>query len=302
MRGRAWLATLAAFLFLVAFGCGGGGGGTTGGTTGGGFTLVGRVIWASTGAAPNPQATVQVGAASTLTDPGDGSFLLDVASGSTAAVVVYRASPNSDPISFTFTFQPIADGVLDIGDLWIGPTRVTVIGRVLSTADNSPIAGATVRFAGRSGQTDASGAYALADVAYDPNNLAAFLGIQGVVTSSGFNAQTFFPDSGAVDGVVTIPDVLMSPVSDPNPPPTPYNIWGVISPQSAASGTIVTLLRDGLAVRQFNVGADQRYAFWITQGTYTLRFRNPGLGLSAPDVTLALQRNDEVIRKDATLQ
>lgn len=302
MRGSAWIVIAVAALIWAAFGCGGGGGGTTGGTTGGGFTVVGRVIWASTGAAPNPPATVQVGTASASTDPGDGSFLLEVAAGSSTAVVVYRASQGSDPISFTFSFQPIAEGVLDIGDLWIGPSRVTVVGRVLSTADNGPIAGATVRFAGRSGQTDAAGTYTLEEVAYDPNNLAAFLGIQGTVTSPGFNAQTFFPDSGAMDGVVTIPDVLMSPVSDPNPPPTPYNIWGLISPQPAASGTIVTLLRDGVPVRQFNVGTDQRYAFWITQGTYTLRFQNPGLGLSAPDVTVTLSQNDEVIRKDATLQ
>ncbi|MBV6457759.1 MAG: hypothetical protein HONBIEJF_00878 [Fimbriimonadaceae bacterium] len=294
--------TLVLFALLVLIGCGGGGGG--GGTdTGGGGSrlLVGRVLWVPTGAPTNPESTVQVGTATAQTNLDDGSFEIAAPETATEIVVVWRATPNSSPVVFTF---PVAAGsdTTDLGDLWIGPETTTVTGRVLSTADNVPIADAEVSFGGRSTKTGIDGTWTLTNIAYSSTDLASFLGIQGKVSKAGFNATTFFPVQGAIGGVVTIPDILMSPESDPDPPPSPFNIWGTVSPSEFASGTIVQLLENGVPIRQFTVGADGKYAFWIVAGNYVIRANNPGNGKTAADQSVTLPSSDTVIRKDVALQ
>jgi len=296
------LLVLIALLMLI--GCGGGGGGGGGGTnTGGGVTrlLVGRVLWVPTGAPTNPESTVQVGAATAQTNLDDGSFEISAPETATEIIVVWRATPNSSPVVFTFQV-PAGVDTTDLGDLWIGPETTTVTGRVLSTADSVPIPDAEVSFGGRTTKTAADGTWTLANIAYSSTDLASFLGIQGKVTRAGFNATTFFPAQGAVGGVVTIPDILMSPESDPNPPPSPFNIWGTVSPSQFASGTIVQLLENGVPIRQFTVGADGKYAFWIVAGSYVIRANNPGNGKSAADQSVTLPTSDTVLRKDVALQ
>lgn len=295
------LLSLALFAMLLLIGCGGGGGG--GGTTGGDVTrlLVGRVLWVPTGAPTNPEATVQVGTATAQTNPTDGSFEVAAPTTATEIVVIWRATPDSSPVVFTFTVGASTE-TTDLGDLWIGPETTTVVGRVLSTADSIPIADAEVSFGGRTTKSASDGSWTLTNVAYSSTDLASFLGIQGKVTRAGFNATTFFAAQGAIGGIVTIPDILMSPESDPNPPPAPYNIWGTVSPLAFASGTIVQLLENGVPIRQFTVGADGKYAFWVVAGSYVIRANNPGNGKTATDQSITLPTSDTILRKDVALQ
>lgn len=295
---RLFLCFVAACLLI---GCGGGGGG--GGSTGGGQTrtLVGRVLWVPTGAPTNPASTVQVGSVTATTNLNDGSFEIAAPEAAADVVVVFRPTPGATPVVFTFPI-PAGTGITDVGDLWIGPETVVVVGRVVSTVDDSGVANADVSFAGRTVKTSVDGTWTLQGIAYSSTDLASFLGIQGRVTKAGFNATLFFPSQGAIGGVVTIPDIRMSPESDPNPPPTPHNLWGTVSPAQLAPGTIVQLRENGQTVRQFTVGSDGRYFFWVVAGNYVIRASNPGNGTSAADQSVSLPTNDTVIRKDVALQ
>src|SRR5688572_10897098 len=115
-------------LLIALTGCGGGGGGNTGGGTG--ATITGRVLRVDTGGATNPPASVQVGSRSTLTSVVDGSFSLAVPPGTTSVLVDTQSSLGV----FTFTF-PAASGTQDVGDLWVGPEKVTLSGRVLDSTN-----------------------------------------------------------------------------------------------------------------------------------------------------------------------
>jgi hypothetical protein len=274
--------------------CGGGGGG---GTSGGGATLVGRVLQVETGGPPNPQASVQVGSRSTLTDPGDGSFQLGVPTG-TAALTVDTMTQTSGV--WQFAFAP-ASGVTDVGDLWVGPERVTLRGTVRDSTNNGPVPGATVAFGGRSGATDAFGVFNLTDVAYSSQTQTAFWGIVGTVRASGFFRTDFSAQPNvAIGGVVDVGDIFITPLSDPNPPTTPFNIWGMVSAQGGPQGAIVRLKVGGNDVRVFNVGADGRYLFFVVPGTYTISASKGAQ--TAPDQQVTLTSANQVIRRDFNLQ
>ncbi|MEQ1822386.1 MAG: hypothetical protein ABL949_07745 [Fimbriimonadaceae bacterium] len=279
------IALLLLILLIVA--CGGGGGGGSAPAT-----LVGRILDVKTGGPISPKATVQVGSQSVQTAD-DGSFQLAVTTGTTSLTVdanTYGA--------FQFTFPAAAD-VTDVGDLWVGPQKVRVTGRVLNSSDNQAVVGGTVSFAGRRAVTNSVGTYVLNDVAYSSTNLAAFWGIVGNSKATGF-FKVDFTAAGktASAGTVTLDDLRMTPQGDSNPPPFPFTLWGRISPSINAPGTIVTLKLSGTPVRIFNVGADGAYYFWVLPGSYTIEAVKGTLtGNSSATIT----QTNQVVQKDVSL-
>jgi hypothetical protein len=295
MNSKIALPRLLALISLVVLGliilaCGGGGGGVQPGAT-----AVGRVLSVETGGPPNPQASVQALGSSTLTSSSDGSFQLNVPEGTTSLTV----DPRTGVGVWIFATQPIS-GTTDVGDLWIGPERISLRGRVLNSTNSQPVANATVSFGGRRGVSGADGRFSLNEVAYSSATQTAFWGIVGSVTANGFFRVEFTTaPHTASGGIVNIGDLLVTPTSDPVPPGQPFNIWGRILPSAQAPGTIVTLKQNGNAVRIFNVGSDGSYLFWVLPGTYTISFAKGSL--TAPDQTVTLTQPNEVIRRDATL-
>lgn len=288
-----WGSAFFALLTLALIGCGGGGGGGGGGSNA--ATVTGRVIQVETGAAPNPTASVQMGNSSVFTDPSDGSFQLQTSNGNTQVTVDTRSA------SGVWTFQvPPVSGVTDVGDLWVGPEKVTLQGVVRNSSDNSVIPNATVRFGGRSGVTNGTGTFTIADVAYSSATQVSFWGIPGTVQASGFFASTFSAaPQTAVGGIVDVGTILLVPTSSPNPPGLPYNIWGQITASGGPSGSIVRLKQSGNDVRVFNVGPDGRYFFFVPAGSYTI---SASKGAStAPDVNVTLSSPTEVIQRDIAI-
>lgn len=277
---------------LVAISCGGGGGG--GGATG--ITLTGRVLSIVTGGSLNPGVIVQSTNGTTATTSiVDGSF--SVASPASATSLLANAGSLG---VFTFTFPAATQTTTDVGDLWVGPEKVTVVGTLRDAASGNGIAGGKVQFGGQNAVTDSTGQFAIANVAYSSTSTAGFLGLVGTAQATGFFPNTYTSNGNtAVSGLVDVGIVLLSPLSDTTPPGGPYTIWGKISPAASALGTIVTLKQAGTAIRQFTVGTDGRYQFWVPTGTYTIEYRNGGL--TAPTQTVTLATSSDVIQKDVTL-
>jgi len=279
---------LFAILGVLLAGCGGGGGPATT------FTVTGRVLSVVSDGPVNPSARIQVGGTTATTNAADGSFTIQVPSGTTSLTVDTLSSFGV----FVFTVPSItADS--DVGDLWVGPEKVTVTGTVRNSTDSTPIANADVNFGGVVGKTNASGGFSLSNVAYSTDNIQGFFSVVGSARATGFFASNFSPTQPAVAGVVTVDDILLTPSTDTTPPPGPYNIWGRINPSSLAAGTLVTLSQNGNAVRQFTVGSDGKYFFWVPAGTYTISFANGSHTAADQSVTLAQQ--NQVVEKDATL-
>lgn len=276
-------------LVLVVIGCGGGGGSVPTPTA----TLVGRVLDVRNGGPIAPAATVQVGSRSVQTQA-DGSFQLAVPAGTTSVTVDAGTFG-----AFTFTFGA-ASGTTDVGDLWVGPNKVTVTGRVIDSTDGSAVVGAVVTFAGQRAVTNAVGTYRLTNVAYSTTSQAAFWGIVGKVRATDYFDISFTASGvAAVSGTVTLEDIRMTPSDGTTPPPFPFTIWGTVSPSGDASGTVVTLKEAGNAVRVYNVGSDGAYYFWVVPGTYTIEARK---GALADDDSATLTQTNQVIRRDLNLQ
>ncbi len=290
LAGAAVLSGAMAALSLLP-GCGGGGGG------GALATLVGRILNVESGGPTNPQSSVQVGSRSTLTSATDGSFQLS-APKNTTQLSVDTFNPNLGV--WTFTFPP-ANGVTDVGDLWVGPERVTLTGKVRDSTTANPVAGASVSFAGRSATSAADGSFSLLDVAYSSATQTAFWGIVGTVRATGYFRTDFSAQPNlAVGGVVDVGDVFLTPLSDPNPPGPPFNIWGIVTASGGPQGAIVRLKQNGNDVRVFNVGADGKYLFFVAPGTYTINATKGAQ--TAPDQQVTLTQPNEVIRRDFNLQ
>lgn len=278
-------------LTLGLVGCGGGGGGSQPKAT-----VVGRVLNVETGGPPNPQASIQSGASSVLTSISDGSFQLSVNQGTASLTVDTRT------VAFgvwTFTI-PSATGVTDVGDLWVGPERVTLRGIVRNAATEAPVAGAGVTFGGRSGVTNANGEFNLTEVAYSSSTQTAFWGITGGVTATGFFRTEFSAQPNvASGGVVDVGVISLTATSDPNPPGPPFNLWGTVSAPGGPSGAVVRLFLGGTEVRVFNVGSDGRYQFFIAPGTYTIRASKGSS--TAPDISVTLSQPNAVERRNVAI-
>lgn len=273
-----------AFLALIlAIGCGGGGGSGSGSGTGGGnpVTIVGRVIDVATGAPPATKPSIQ-SSTQTVQAAADGSFSVSAPSGATQILVDSLTADGT----FTYTFPP-ASGTVDLGDLWIGPQKITLTGRIVDSTNGVPVSGAVVTFAGRQVSTAANGTFSIPQVAYSSASQAAFLGIVGSVNSSSYFLLNFTAAGSSVaGGVLSIGDLLITPSNDPNPPGTPYSITGVVKPLGTSAGTVVTLKQGGTAVRIFNVGSDGRYYFWVDPGTYTVSYAKQALTAPTQTVTV----------------
>ncbi len=269
---------------LIIVGCGGGGGGGRTGTTGTPGAVVGRVLNVETGGPLSPAVTVQVGSNTADTSVADGSFTLSAPAGLTTLLVDTHGLFGV----WTFTIPPV-NGTVDAGDLWVGPQKVTLTGRVVDSTSAQPISGATVSFAGAVGKTNAQGIYSLANVAYANSTQTAFWGIQGSAVATGFFATTFSAaPSVANNGVVTVADVVLTPLSDTTPPGNPANIIGRVTPSNKASGTIVTLkITGGNVVRIFSVDSSGDYSFWVPAGNYTVTYQNGTATAPAQSVTLS---------------
>lgn len=254
-------------LSLSMVGCGGGGSGS--GSSGNG-SVTGVVLNVETGGPTNPPSSVQAGSSSILTNATDGSFALVAPIGTTSLSV--DAGTTLGIWNFGI---PSLTGTEDAGTLWVGPNRTTVAGTVIDASTNLPIAGANVSFGGVTGVTSANGTFSLPGVAYPQSNFASFWGIVGSVQASNYFANSFSTQPNtAVNGVVTVSNVLLTPLSSSTPPNTPYDIWGRITPSSIAPGTTVTLLQAGTPVRQTIADSTGSYYFWITPGSYTITYAN----------------------------
>ena len=288
---RPWLFFVVTLMLAIA-GCGGGGGGGGGGATG--QTVTGRVLNVVTTSAPNPQAQIQVGSTTALTDATDGSFTIKVPTGTTSLLVDTRGSLGV----FSFTI-PAVSGATDVGDLYVGPEKIVVTGKVIDSTNSNPVAGATVIFAGRTGTTDASGIYTLNDVAYSTTSTTGFQGITGSVQASGYFANTFSANGlTATAGSVTFDDVLLVPGSDSNPPPGPYTIFGKVSPTALAANASVTVYDGATAVAHTTSGSDGLFYVWVAPGTYTVKAEN---GTHSFTTTAFALDSGVILRKDVTL-
>ena len=261
--------------------------------------ISGRVLDISTGGPTTNATSVQTSTTTAMTSVVDGSFLAGGATGETQ-LLVSAPSLLGYPV-FTYTFQPLNQSQNDVGDLWVGPQQVTVTGIVQNAANNNPVPNAVVRFGGQFTATDATGTFNVQHVAYSSANTSGFLGLSGRVEATNFLANQFTPGGNtAISGVVNVGVILLSPVDSNNPPPPPFDLWGLIAPSGLANGTIVTL-KDigGTPVRRFTVGVDARYQFWVQAGQYTIDFANGAH--TAPTQNVTLSNNTDVIRRDATL-
>lgn len=283
-----------ALLALVLVGCGGGGGGTPAG----GIRITGRVLNVATGGSLNPVPTIQLvsGDRAVNASIADGSFSINAPSGTTSLLV------NTPGFGvFTFSFPAASQTVSDIGDLWVGPEKVTVTGRLLDAGNNEPVALANVSFGGQHAVTDSNGQFAIGQVGYSTASPAGFLGLVGLVGKTGYFPNEF-TSGGALPsgGIANVGDVLLTPLSDTTPPPLPYNIWGVVGPVAQAPGAIVELTdTSGTVLRRVTLGSDGTYRFWMVPGSYRVRF-NKGT-LTAPTQNVTLSATNEVIRRDVTL-
>lgn len=277
---------------LLAAGCGGGGGGGSVAPA----SIVGRVLDIQTGGPPSPQASVGVpSASSVLTSAADGSFTLSANAGA-SQLLVTSAYP-----AFSFITAPAA-GTTDVGDLWIGPQKVTLHGRIVDSSTTIPVSGATVRFAGVKGTTNGAGVFDLANVAYSDTNQASFWGIVGSINATNYFDQNFTASPNvAVASVVDVGDILITPSSNTTPPGPPYDIVGRVLPVGGSLGAVVTLKQNGSTVRVFNVGNDGVYTFWVPAGSYTITFAKAAQTAPTQNATV-IQQNTVVHVPDVTLQ
>jgi hypothetical protein len=259
----------------------------------------GRVLDVATGGPFNRAATVQSSVAAVNTVVADGSFNVSISTGTTS-LIVNSPSAVSYP-TFTFGFPALTLAQNEVGDLWVGPEKVTVTGTLRNAANGNPVANAPVRFGGQYGLSNASGVFSLSGVAYSSTNTASFLGLVGRITATGFFANEFTTGgTTATAGVVNIGEILLTPLDSDTPPGLPYTIWGNILPRGNALNTLVTL-KDvgGNVIRRFNVGSDARYQFWVPVGTYRVEFQNGTLTAPAQNVTLST--STDVVQVNATL-
>ncbi len=252
-------------MFVVILGCGGGGGGVSVPTT---INVAGQVFWIETGAATNPVSTVRIGTVSASTDAVDGFFSLNVPSGATSLTVTYTPTGGS-PIVRVFSF-PAANADLDLGDIYIGPTEVTLTGTVVNSTDQSPVGSATVSIAGRTGITNSNGQFSIPGVAYSNTNLSVFLGLQGTVSATNFFTGFFNPPSGASGGSVNVGVINITPTGSNTPPGLPFNVTGSVLPILNGAGATVQAKIGNSVIRTATANNSGRFELWLPAGTYTL--------------------------------
>jgi len=280
------------FVLLIALGCGGGGGG--GPATPTTVNLVGNVVWIETGLGTSPAATVRSGDVSTSTDISDGFFSLDVPSGATSVTVTYTPTGGS-PIVQTFTFSA-ATSDTDLGELFIGPTTVSVTGRVLDSSNGSPVAAAKVTLAGRQAVSGTDGKFSVTGVAYSNSVQSIFHALQGSVSKTGYFSQFFAPSGTAVGGKVDVGDLSMSPQGTNDTPPPPGNVTVNVSP-GAGSATVQALV-GATVIRTATADGNGVATLWLPAGSYTIKAT---LGAKVGTSPLTLATSNQLATVNVTL-
>lgn len=274
-------------------GCGGGSGGSTGSGSTTGNSVSGRVLSIVTGGPVSPAPAVQTPRdRETATD--DGSFLVGTNLGATSLTIDSSAFG-----IWNFTTVP-ASGTTDVGDLWIGPERVSVSGTVKNAASGEAIPGATILFGGRIATAGMDGTFTLSEVAYSSASPAAFLGLVGTARATGFISTQFTTNGNSPSaGTAIVGDILLSPQSDPTPPGVPYTIYGIVTPIGSTAGTIASLKNSGgTEIRRYTVSTDGRYSFFVAPGSYNLTFTR-GTTTMGP-YTVTLSSSTDVQRRDVS--
>jgi hypothetical protein len=291
MRTITLLLAFLTTLTLVA--CGGGGGGGASSTGGGTQSIVGRVVDIGTTGPVTPAPTIRIGGLSETANSSDGSFSIDAAFGSTSAIVDASGAGYG-----TWSFPvPNTTDAIDLGDLYVGPQRVTVRGTVRNAITNDPIANALLTFAGRSALTNSSGQFSMPEVAYSNTSQTGFWGVFGRAEATGFFASEFSANGQtASSGVVTVDDVLLVPATD-DPPGFPYNIYGQVLPSATGGGLTVELRQGGSAVRTVTSSPNGTFYFWVPAGTYTIRAIKSG---SFAESNVSLTSQNQVVRRDVS--
>jgi hypothetical protein len=275
---------------LISAGCGGGGGGSTT-SSGSTITIAGTVIDVTAGV-PKTAVQVQVGTSSvtTLTSTVDGTFTLTAPSGTTELRV-------NGALLFAFSFSPITSDT-NVGDLWIGPTKISVTGRAVDSNTLQPISGVTATLGGISTVSASNGTFTFSGVAYSASGL--FPNMPGTLSATNYIGANFNPGSNALSGgVVSVGDIGLVPSSSTTPPGSPYNLWGRVSPLASSPGATVTLSVSGTAYQSTTVASDGTYHFWVPAGTYTIAVTQTGF--TAAPVTATLATTNEVLEEDVTL-
>jgi hypothetical protein len=278
---------------VLLVGCGGGGGGGGGGVQTG--EVLGRVIWIETGAAPDPVASVRAGTSSTTTDPIDGFFQVESPVGAGQLTVTFARTSGS-PIVRTFDYVGTT-GTVDVGDLYIGPQEVDLVGRVVDSSTSAPLGNAGLAIAGRKATSATDGGFRIRKVAYSPNGLAVFLGLQGRATRAGYFTRSFSPPSGPSGGVVDVGQIALTPEGSPDPPPPPFNLTGRVLPVAQGVGATVTLLQGASIIRTTVADAAAEYRIWAPAGTYTLRATK---GSASAQRTVTISDPSDVLNVNVT--
>lgn len=264
-----WMMAIA----LLLAGCGGGGVGGGGGG-GGEAILQGRVVLVGTGTAPNPPATVIAGNVSVTTDPQNGSFRFGV-DPATRTLIVRTPGLQED---FTFNLPPLASGTTtDLGDLYVGPQKVAVQGRVVNALTQEAVGEAQITLLGQSTLSNTTdGKFTLNDIAYDPNGA---LDSEGTIQKEGFLPQRFLVDQPpSVEGIIQLGDLLIIPVIDENPPPAPGNVRGRVAVPSPETPqfTRIDIYTPPNALEAYESvivsNTDGGFALWLLPGQYRLEF------------------------------
>lgn len=277
-RLRRHILVLAGLLLfpLLLGGCGGGGGG--GGT---GTTVTGRVLDSAQNDAPLAGARVQIGGASTTTNP-DGTFTLRGAPGGANTAVITPAGGAPQTIAFQPPVSP--SGATNIGDLIINLGQIR--GRVL-TPDGQPAAGAlvTVIATGDNVTTEADGRFQIDDLPATQTEVTAVLGTASVTVQITIG-----------NGVTELGDLRLVNDPNPNPPGLPSTIVGTVRGGGGAlAGVRVELLQNGLTREATTTDAAGNYGFYVPVGSYVVRVAG------APDANVAVTNPAQPVRRDFSL-
>jgi len=224
-----------------------------------------------TGLPPNPPATVQAGGRRATTDTQEGTFRLAVPPDTTQLVVQAQGIPEP----FTFRLPALQAGqTYDLGDLYIGPEKVVVRGRIVDAITQNPLENAIISLLGQLAQSDSNGRFTLNDVAYDPNGV---LDPEGTIQRTGYLQRRFVVDQPPIQGEIELGDIPLQPETDDNPPNTPGNVQGTVQvPTESPVGTRIDIFSPPDA--QFPIEsvivtrAGGEFRLWLLPGNYRLVF------------------------------